>query len=338
VNHLYPIFLPKHVEVCFYRGDPSYQQCSVNSSASAAFCAYHTFAHTAPAAIYATLPYPVYGSPTGYSCSTEFDAPGAQYPNRKPDADVTLSSLSHEMSEAITDPKLNTWTASDGNEEADLCSDVYGALQGPDGRKWNQTINAHHYLTQEEFSNKEFVLHEGGCVQNENVPTVTSLSSATGAPGRSVTVHGTDFRRGKTTVSFGRTPATTAVVRNTGTLTATAPLGIGAAEVTVKTPNGRSATDSHDVFFDADPTITTVSPSSGPATGGTLVTITGTNFSPYPDQSPVSFGAVQVYPETAAPTSLTVLAPPGTAGDSVQVEVGTPEGSAPAPPEYAYTP
>lgn len=337
MNHLYPIFLPKHVEICFYRGNPSYQQCSVNSSQSAAFCAYHTFAHTAPSAVYATLPYPVYGSPTGYSCSTEFDAPGVQYPNAKPDADVTVSSLSHEMSEAITDPKLNTWTASDGNETADLCSDVYGALQGVAGRKWNQTINGDHYLTQEEFSNKEFAPRLGGCVQDENRPTVTSVSPAGGAPGRAVTVRGTGFRPGRTTVSFTGTPRVAVTATTTSKFTVTAPVGpLGVADVTVTTPNGTSALTSSDVYTDSDPTITDIASSPGPSSGTLRLTIDGTNFVPYTDAATVTFGGSPVEAVISALRNQLVVdvAAPAAAG-SVPVTVTTPQNTASA--SFNYT-
>ena len=33
---------------------------------------------------------------------------------------------------------------------------------------YNQVINGRHYLTQEEFSNNDFFITGGGCVQNAN--------------------------------------------------------------------------------------------------------------------------------------------------------------------------
>ena len=240
MNHLYAIFLPKHVEVCFYRGNPGDQQCSVNNGRSSAFCAYHSYAKGAPQAIYATLPFPVYRSPTGSSCSAEFQAPDAGYPNHTPDADVVLSGFSHEVSEAITDPKLTAWIARDGTENGDLCSDIYGAFAGPSGAMWNQTINGHHYLTQEEFSNKEYAPGLGGCVQDENVPTLTSLSVG-GTSGQTVTLHGTGFRPGHTTVLFGTTRTTDVVGTTTTVVKVTAPPNVSLDDVRVRTPNGTSA-------------------------------------------------------------------------------------------------
>jgi Cadherin-like beta sandwich domain/FG-GAP-like repeat/IPT/TIG domain/Secretion system C-terminal sorting domain len=55
------------------------------------------------------------------------------------------------------------------------------------------------------------------------------------------------------------------------------------------------------------PTLTSVSPNRG--TAGTVVTLTGTNFSPEPANSAVFFGAVKGNVTVATPTSLTVTAP-----------------------------
>jgi PA14 domain/FG-GAP-like repeat/Bacterial Ig domain/Secretion system C-terminal sorting domain/IPT/TIG domain len=57
----------------------------------------------------------------------------------------------------------------------------------------------------------------------------------------------------------------------------------------------------------SQPTITSFSPTSGPA--GTVVTITGTNFSPVADSNIVFFGAVRAVVLAATGTTLTALAP-----------------------------
>ena len=44
-----------------------------------------------------------------------------------------------------------------GYENGDECAYVYGATQGAAGKLYNQVIRARHYLTQEEFSNRDFV-------------------------------------------------------------------------------------------------------------------------------------------------------------------------------------
>lgn len=83
------------------------------------------------------------------------------------------------------------------------------------------------------------------------------------------------------------------------------------------------------------PTITSRSPTSGPAAGGTLVTIQGTNFIQVTD---VRFGGnrcASLIGNTA--TSVLVAAPPGTAGQTVSITVTTDGGSATFPNAYTYT-
>lgn len=88
-------------------------------------------------------------------------------PNNNPDGDVVINPTSHETSEAITDPDTSTgWFDSSGNEIGDECNFVFGATQGTAGQLFNQTINNLHFLTQEEFSNKDFAITAHGCVQS----------------------------------------------------------------------------------------------------------------------------------------------------------------------------
>ena len=65
--HIYVLYLPKHVESCFFPGptDTSANACTINYQPSAAYCAYHSQAPSST--IYANLAYPIYrrrrGSP-----------------------------------------------------------------------------------------------------------------------------------------------------------------------------------------------------------------------------------------------------------------------------------
>jgi len=73
------------------------------------------------------------------------------------------------------------------------------------------------------------------------------------------------------------------------------------------------------------PTVSAVSPNSGPNTGGTTVTVTGTNFV---GNIAVAFGAnTATLVSVNSPTSLTVKSPAGTAGTTVDVIVTTCSGS-----------
>lgn len=167
LSHIYVLYLPKHVESCFNSGSTttSANACTINHQPSAAFCAYHSDATSS--AIYANMPYPIYQSSTGFTCGTDGNFGVVESPNNNPDGDVEISPTSHEMSESITDPDTQTgWFDSSGFENGDECAFVFGATQGTSGALFNQTINNLHFLTQEEFSNKDFAITGGGCVQS----------------------------------------------------------------------------------------------------------------------------------------------------------------------------
>ena len=76
--------------------------------------------------------------------------------------------------------------------------------------------------------------------------------------------------------------------------------------------------------FETAPTVTTVSPNQGPTTGGTIVTITGTNFI---GTTAVKFGANNATTFTVdSATQITATSPAGAAG-TVDVRVTTPAGT-----------
>ena len=108
-------------------------------------------------------------------------------------------------------------------------------------------------------------------------PTVTSVSPNTGpsAGGNAITINGTSFAPG-TTGKFGTTAATITYV-SAIKLTAKAPAHAAAqVDVTVTTPAGTSAISPADKYtYNTLPTVTSVSPNTGPTAGGTTVTITG---------------------------------------------------------------
>ena len=86
-----------------------------------------------------------------------------------------------------------------------------------------------------------------------------------------MTITGTGFT-GATAVEFGTTAATSVTVVNDTTITADSPAGTGVVDVTVTTPGGTSATSPADQFTympRPSPTVTGLSPTSGPTAGGT---------------------------------------------------------------------
>jgi glucose/arabinose dehydrogenase len=112
-------------------------------------------------------------------------------------------------------------------------------------------------------------------------PTVTSISPTSGSTsgGTPVTIGGTGFLTGAT-VTLGGTAATGVVVVNSTTITATTGAhAAGTVNVVVTNTDAQTGTLTNGYTYSATaPTVTSISPTSGPAAGGTPVTITGTNF------------------------------------------------------------
>ena len=78
------------------------------------------------------------------------------------------------------------------------------------------------------------------------------------------------------------------------------------------TVSGQSGTLANGFTYVGVPTVTSVSPNNGPATGGTGVTITGTNFGP---GATVTFGsAAATNVVVASSTSITATTPAGSIG------------------------
>ncbi len=158
------------------------------------------------------------------------------------------------------------------------------------------------------------------------MPTVTRVVPAKGstAGGTVVTVTGTDLT-GATAVKFGSAVALFTVDSATR-ITASSPVhALGTVDVTVTTAGGTSATSSVDHFgYIAPPVVSKVTPSSGPATGGTAVTIEGSGFAGAESVRFGTAGAEAVRVRSA--TEITVTAPPAVAGE-VDVTVSSPMGS-----------
>ncbi len=153
------------------------------------------------------------------------------------------------------------------------------------------------------------------------LPTVAALSPSSGPSegGTTVTITGTGFL-GATAVTFGPTEATSFQVVSATQITAVVPAGIqGTHNVQVVTPGGPSPLSSADVFSYLVPTITSLSPSSGPSSGGTTVTVKGTDFT---GATAVTFGPHEATSfQVVSATQITAVAPAGSGTPNVQVIV-----------------
>jgi hypothetical protein len=166
-------------------------------------------------------------------------------------------------------------------------------------------------------------------------PVVSSVSPASGptSGGTSVTIGGTNLSSA-TAVHFG-TATATIVTDTASSLVATAPAGTaGTVDVTITTPQGTSASSAADRFsYVAPPAITAVSPQAGYTTGGTAVTITGTNLAA---ATAVRFGASGGSVVTDTATQIVATAPPGSPG-TVNITVTTVGGTSPTSAADQYT-
>jgi hypothetical protein len=152
-----------------------------------------------------------------------------------------------------------------------------------------------------------------------------SPNSGSTAGGTAVTITGANFAAGAT-ATFGGTAATNVVVVNSTTIMATTPAGsAGAATVTV-TVSGQSGSLTNGYTYTVPPTVSSVSPNTGSTSGGTSVTITGSNFA---TGATVTFGgAAATNVVVVNSTTITATTPAGTAGAvTVTVTVSGQSGS-----------
>jgi plastocyanin len=152
-------------------------------------------------------------------------------------------------------------------------------------------------------------------------PAITSIAPTSGsnAGGTAVTITGTGFLSGAT-VKFGATSATNVNVTSTS-ITATTPAhAIGKVDVVVTNSDSQSATLTQGFTYALPaPTITNISPATGPTSGGTQITITGTNFQ---IGATMKIGASQATEiNVVSATSITARTPLGPVTDQLAVDV-----------------
>jgi hypothetical protein len=168
-------------------------------------------------------------------------------------------------------------------------------------------------------------------------PAVTLVSPTSGptSGGNNVTIGGSGFS-GATAVYFGSTAATSFTINNDGSITAVAPAeSAGTVNITVTTPNGTSAISSADQYsYVAPPVVSSVSPNSGPTSGGTQVTIWGSGFT---GATAVWFGSVEVTTFTIRNDGEIVVYSPAEAAGTVNIVVDTPYGASMTSSADQYT-
>jgi hypothetical protein len=175
-------------------------------------------------------------------------------------------------------------------------------------------------------------------------PAVIELQPNEGPAGggTSVTIGGDNFS-GATAVKFGSADASSFTVSSDHAITAVSPPGAPANEVNVSvtTPQGTSPPPEGDLAFDAGslftyesapeeelpPTVTRISPAKGPVTGGTRVTISGSNLG---GVTAVHFGQLAAASFTAtSSSSITAVSPAGSVAGPVDITVTSAGGTSP---------
>jgi hypothetical protein len=127
------------------------------TSGSCAFNTYCGYHGASAGTIYSNMPYAA--TTTSQPQIRIFCTRTGTFPNNR-DIDMETNILSHEHIEMVTDPMLNAWFASNGQEIGDLCSYNFGT-RDEDGGLANQNFNGHFYLLQQEWDN-----NLSGCAQD----------------------------------------------------------------------------------------------------------------------------------------------------------------------------
>jgi hypothetical protein len=310
LTHEYFILTPPGVENCFTAGGA---ECSAGSNAPM-YCAYHgSFASGKGTIVYANDAYV-----TGVEGCDD-----GEHPNESPSDGALEGGLSHEHNESTTDPELNAWYASNGEENGDKCrtfatSSEFGTPLGkaPDGSRYNQLINGREYWYQQEWSNEGSMCKQRFAV---GTPGVTKVSPVKGpaSGGTVVKITGTGFA-GITAVRFGAQSASFTVT-SPSKITATAPPGAtGTVDVTVTNAGGTSALSAAD-HFKYTPAVTAVKPASGSTAGGASVTVTGAGFA-LGSATVFKFGSPKATAVNCSSSTTCTMLTPAHAAATVQVK------------------
>jgi hypothetical protein len=118
------------------------------------YCGWHT--HTSVGGV--DIKYAFIGNPATQCMSA--CAEQTVGPNGNPGADAMASIISHEFEESTSDPDLNAWMDSRGNENADKCAWTFGTTyKAANGALANMNLSGRDFLIQQNWVN----VAPGGC-------------------------------------------------------------------------------------------------------------------------------------------------------------------------------
>jgi hypothetical protein len=153
--------------------------CALGGAQAGSYCGYHT-SNPDGTILYAVIPY---NAVPGH-CQSDSPRPNSST------ADPTMSTISHEHNETVTDPLGNAWIDASFAEDGDLCISKFGRKLGGSGpTAWNEVIHGGRYYLQEEWSNDD-----SSCQPRDEADRMSFSAPARARPGTSVrfTAHARD--------------------------------------------------------------------------------------------------------------------------------------------------
>lgn len=124
---------------------------SSDVTASSGFCTQYCGWHTNGTIAGSDIKYSFVGNPDRCPSACEQQTTG---PNGNAGADGMASIISHELEEAVTDPDLNAWYDTRGQENADKCAWTFGATYTvSNGSSANMKLGTRDYLIQQNWVN-----------------------------------------------------------------------------------------------------------------------------------------------------------------------------------------
>jgi hypothetical protein len=125
---------------------------SADVTETSGFCSSYCGWHTVGTINGADIKYAFVGNPD--QCPSGCAAQYPNSPNGNAGADGMISIIAHELEEAATDPDLNAWYDSRGEENADKCAWTFGTVyKASNGSYYNMVLGNKYYLVQRNWVN-----------------------------------------------------------------------------------------------------------------------------------------------------------------------------------------
>jgi len=170
----------------------------------------------------------------------------------------------------------------------------------------------------------------------ESGVVITSVAPDNGSTegGTIITITGSGFT-GATSVTIGGQACTNLIVISDSILTCTSPPGVpGNATIEITTPAGATTAPTEYVYTPA-PVVSAVAPDTGPLTGGTAITLTGSDFT---GATAVTIGGnACTNLVVVSATTITCTTPASSSAGSASILVTTPGGTSAATTVFTYT-